>query len=82
MTMEFQASSLRITEKDAAIIIKEDGTLEVSLPEVTTETVPENVFTGAALLYALSNPELSQMIYTKFAEVCAGAPQAASPSVR
>ncbi|GAO98548.1 hypothetical protein Cva_01211 [Caedimonas varicaedens] len=63
-------SVLNLAEMDAAIIIKEDGTLEASLPEITTDTVPENVFTGAALVYALSNPEICQMIYRNFAQEC------------
>lgn len=61
---------LHLAEMDAAIIIKEDGTLEASLPDITTDTVPENVFTGAALVYALNNPKICQMIYKSFAREC------------
>lgn len=71
MIKNHRHSVLNLAEMDAAIIIKEDGTLEASLPEITTETVPENVFTGAALVYALSNPEICQIIYKNFARECA-----------
>ena len=61
---------LHLTENDAAIILKEDGTLEASLPEITTDTVPENVFTGAALVHALGNPDICKIIYKSFAKEC------------
>lgn len=59
-------SSIKLNDLDAAIILKEDGTLEASLPEIETEHVPENVLTGAALIYALSNEVLCEQIRDNF----------------
>jgi hypothetical protein len=70
MTLSKNSSVLYLTEMDAAIILKEDGTLEASLPDIKGENVPENVLTGAALVYALSNPKMCQLIYNEFAQAC------------
>lgn len=61
---------LNLSENDAAIILREDGTLEASMPEIHSENVPENVLTGAAILYALNNAEICQLIFKNFAEQC------------
>lgn len=64
--------TLHLADMDAAIVLKADGTLEASLPQIETETVPENVLTGAALIYALNTPEICQLIYKNFAQKCVG----------
>ena len=48
-------TTIELDDLDAAIILKVDGTLKASLPEVKTETVPENIITAAALVYALND---------------------------
>jgi len=65
-----RSTVLQLAENDAAIILKEDGTLEASMPEINSENVPENVLTGAAILYALNNPDICQLIFKNFAEQC------------
>ncbi|OJX12260.1 MAG: hypothetical protein BGO77_03675 [Caedibacter sp. 37-49] len=61
---------LQLAENDAAIVLREDGTLEASMPEIHSENVPENVLTGAAILYALNNSDICQLIFKNFAEQC------------
>lgn len=65
-----RSNVLHLSENDAAIVLKEDGTLEASMPEINSDNVPENVLTGAAILYALNNPEICQLIFKNFAEQC------------
>lgn len=65
-----RSNVLHLSENDAAIVLKEDGTLEASMPEINSENVPENVLTGAAILYALNNPDICQLIFKNFAEKC------------
>ncbi|AIL12883.1 hypothetical protein IM40_04135 [Candidatus Paracaedimonas acanthamoebae] len=65
-----RSTVLQLAENDAAIVLKEDGTLEASMPEINSENVPENVLTGAAILYALNNPDICQLIFKNFAEQC------------
>lgn len=64
-------SHLYLKEMDAAIVLKSDGTLEASLPEITTDHVPDHILTGAALIFALQDPHMRQMIYENFAKACA-----------
>ena len=73
MMKENRATDLKLQQMDVAIIIREDGTLEASLPEIGAdqEQVPENVFTSAALVYALNDPQMCQLIYQNFAQECA-----------
>lgn len=61
---------VKLNKLDAAIILKEDGSIEASLPEVTTDTVPTHILTGAALMYALSCPDMCQLIRDKFLLEC------------
>ncbi|ARN84379.1 hypothetical protein [Candidatus Nucleicultrix amoebiphila] len=63
-------TTIELDDLDAAIILKVDGTLKASLPEVKTETVPENIITAAALVYALNDEELCNLIRKRFVEKC------------
>ena len=57
---------------DAAIVLREDGGLEVAIPELSDEEViPENVITGAALMFALQSPKIFEIIHEHFLEECA-----------
>lgn len=62
--------ALTLGPLDAAIILREDGTMEASMPELSTDTVPDNVVTGAALMFALKNPELYDLIHNNFVNEC------------
>lgn len=56
---------------DAAIILKQDGTFEASLPHIQGDYIPENVMLGAALAYALQNDTLCTLIRENFDKECA-----------
>ncbi len=66
-----RTTDLKLDQMDVAIIIREDGTLEASLPEIEADRVPENVFTSAALVFALNDPKMCELIYQNFAQECA-----------
>lgn len=61
---------LTLTQGDAAIILKEDGSFETSLPQVHEGHIPENVILGAALAYALRNEDLCSLIRENFEREC------------
>jgi hypothetical protein len=63
--------TLTLGPLDAAIILREDGTMEASMPEISTDSVPNNVVTGAALMFALKNPKLCELIHNNFVNECA-----------
>lgn len=71
MIKENRNVDLKLEQMDVAIIIHEDGTLEASLPDIKSDQVPEHVFTSAALVYALNDPQICQLIYQSFAQECA-----------
>ena len=55
---------------DAAIILKQDGTFETSLPHIQGDYIPDNVVLGAALAYALQNDVLCTLIRENFDKEC------------
>ncbi len=56
---------------DAAIVLRADGSLEASIPELGMDVeVPQNIFTGAAVMFALQNPQLCDLIHDYFMEEC------------
>ncbi len=61
---------IKLNKLDAAIVITESGNIEASLPEIDTEIVPENVLIGAAVVFALGNPELCKLIRDHFLQNC------------
>lgn len=62
---------LDLEPSDAAIVLKEDGTFETTLPEYDEdEDVPEHVLTSAALAYALTDEKMHNLIRDHFANVC------------
>lgn len=63
--------SLHLGPHDAAIILRADGTLEASLPDLDSEEVYDNIITGAAVMLALQNERLCNMIYDNFLNECA-----------
>ncbi len=65
-------TTFKLGPMDAAIVLREDGGLEVALPELKDEEViPENVVTGAALMFALQSPKIYEIIHEHFLEECA-----------
>lgn len=62
---------LLISPSDTVIVLREDGVCEVSFPEIDeNEPIPENVITGAAILNAIRDEELSELIHECFALQC------------
>ncbi len=57
---------IKLNKMDAAIVLTEDGRVEASLPEIETDTVPEHVLVGAAMVAALTNPALCKMMRDHF----------------
>ncbi len=57
---------LILGKNDAAIVLRSDGTFETSLPQIESETIPDNAMMGAALAYALQNPEICDVILKNF----------------
>ncbi len=64
-------TTLTLAPWDAAIILKQDGTFEASLPDIQGDSIPENVILGAALAYALQNDDLCALIRQNFDKECA-----------
>lgn len=63
--------NLNLSPWDAAIILKQDGSFETSLPQIHGDYIPENVMLGAALAYALRNQDLCALIRENFEQECA-----------
>jgi hypothetical protein len=70
MSSPGQSIMLTLEPTDAAIILKNDGTCEVSLPETHQEPMPENIILGAALAYALQDETLCGLIHDHFHKQC------------
>ena len=51
---------------DAVIILKSDGTCEISLPQWEAKAIPDNILMGAAIVYALQNQDLCLLIQNHF----------------
>ena len=69
------SSTLTLTKCDAAIVLKQDGSFEASLPQIQGEYIPDNVILGAALAFALRNENLCTLIRENFERECAGKKQ-------
>ncbi|MBP9691998.1 MAG: hypothetical protein KBD90_01540 [Alphaproteobacteria bacterium] len=64
------STTLTLAQWDAAIVLKEDGSFETSLPHIQGGHIPENVMLGAALAFALSNEDLCSLIRENFEREC------------
>lgn len=60
------SNTITLGEHDAAIILRADGSFETSLPQIESESIPENALMGAALAYALQNPDICEVILRNF----------------
>lgn len=61
-----QRKVIRLHTNDAALVLKENGEIEASLPDIKDAHVPENILMGAALMHALSCPETCRLIRERF----------------
>ncbi len=69
MTQETKGS-FELGPMDAAIILREDGTLEACMPDLSQDELPDNVMLGTALIVALQDPEMLEILQKKLAESC------------
>lgn len=53
--------------QDCVIILRDDGTVEAMMPPATEAHVPDHLMMSAAILYALRNPEMVNMLHKNFA---------------
>ena len=58
---------IAVGSQDCVIILRDDGTVEAVMPPVTTMQVPDHLMTSAAIMYALRNPEMVNMLHKNFA---------------
>ncbi len=64
------ATTLTLSPWDAAIVLKQDGSFETSLPQIHGDYIPDNVMLGAALAFALRNEGLCLLIRENFEREC------------
>jgi hypothetical protein len=64
-------TTLTLSPWDAAIVLKQDGSFETSLPKINGDYIPDNVVLGAALAFALRNEDLCILIRENFERECA-----------
>lgn len=64
------STSIEINGGDAALILRVDGTFDLSLPEAPAGEVPENIMTCAALAFAVQDADLCKAIFEKFFATC------------
>ncbi len=67
------STMLTLAPWDAAIVLKQDGSFETSLPQIHGDYIPDNVLLGAALAYALRNEDLCALIRENFERESAAA---------
>jgi hypothetical protein len=65
------STTLTLSAWDAAIILKQDGSFEASLPQIHGDYIPDNIALGAALAFALRNEDLCALIRENFERECA-----------
>lgn len=63
-------TKLQITDLDAVIVFRSDGTYETSMPEFAGDEVPDHLLTTGAVVYALQNPDMMDLIFEHFEKVC------------
>ena len=63
--------ALHLGPLDAAIVLREDGTLEASMPDVNIPDVPDNILIGTAIIMALQSERMCSLIYEHFLNECA-----------
>ncbi len=55
---------------DAAVILRNDGSIEASLPEIEEGPIPDNVLVASAVMFFLSRPDLCDSIFKEFVREC------------
>lgn len=63
-------SKIKLGDLDAAVILKNDGSIEASLPEVGDGPIPDNVLVASAVMFFLSRPDLCDSVFKEFIRAC------------
>ena len=66
MTMNTLDKDIKLGMEDAALILRSDGGMDLSLPDLEHEYVPENVLMTAAVAHALGDDVLYEKIRDAF----------------
>jgi hypothetical protein len=62
---------LDLGPEDAAVIIRSDGTIESTWPDIADGgDVPEHILTAAAVMFALQDPKMYDHLHEYFLEQC------------
>ena len=61
---------LTLEASDVAIILKDDGTCDVHVPQGLPRDLPDHVITGAAVMCALQDSRLCDLIHAHFHHEC------------
>jgi hypothetical protein len=59
-------SKITLRDLDVAFVFREEGTVEVSFPEVHTETAPDHILAALALSHMLVDEALFQSLKDQF----------------
>ena len=62
--------TIKLGPMDAAIVFRNDGTFEATMPEIEGEYIPEHILTSAAVLFALQDPDLYAFLHNSFLNDC------------
>lgn len=63
-------SKIKLEAMDAAVILRSDGSIEASLPEIEEGPIPDNVLVASAVMFFLSRPDLCDAIFKEFVQEC------------
>jgi hypothetical protein len=58
---------ITLQDTDVALVFREEGKIEASFPEITSENVPDHVMAALAISHALVDEDFVKMIRERFA---------------
>jgi uncharacterized Fe-S cluster-containing protein len=58
---------IHLQDTDVALVFREEGKIEASFPEITSENVPDHVMAALAISHALVDEEFVKLIRERFA---------------
>jgi uncharacterized Fe-S cluster-containing protein len=58
---------INLQDTDVALVFREEGKIEASFPEITSENVPDHVMAALAISHALVDEEFVKLIRERFA---------------
>ena len=58
---------ITLQDTDVALVFREEGNIEASFPEITSENVPDHVMAAIAISHALVDEDFVKMIRERFA---------------